>query len=97
MNIWTAIYRISWITLGILIVVGILSMFWPQYRQYKEYQRREAILLEELREEQALLQALKEKQERFQSDPRFVERLAHDMGLVKPDESIFKFMDDHHE
>ncbi|MBN1268826.1 MAG: septum formation initiator family protein [Kiritimatiellae bacterium] len=94
MSHWEAIYRSAWIILGVLFAIGILCMFWPQFRQYQEYQRREAELSEEIRLEQEIIRHLQRQQERIQHDPRFAEHVAHEMGLAQPEETIFKFVDD---
>ena len=38
-----------------------------------------------------MIQDRQQKQEKFRSDPAFVERTAREMGMVKPNETIFKF------
>ena len=94
MSHWEAIYKSAWVLLGVLFVVAVICVFWPQFRQQKEYQRREAELQEEVRLEQEIIQHLKRQQERFQNDPWFVEHVAHELGMAKPNETIFKFVDD---
>ncbi|OGV47029.1 MAG: hypothetical protein A2X46_07615 [Lentisphaerae bacterium GWF2_57_35] len=70
-------------------------MFWPQIRQQQELQRKEAILEEDIRLEEEMIKHLKVQQERLRSDPRFVEKIAREeLGYAKPDETIFKFVDD---
>lgn len=91
MSFWVFIYRIAWIFLVALISIGIFSLFYPQYRQHQAYTHKREILQEEIRLQQELIESLKIKQERFQRDPKFVEHLAHEWGLAKPDETIFKF------
>ncbi len=94
MSYWSAIYRSAWVALSILFAVGVLCMFWPQFRQHQEYQRREAQLQDEIRLEQDIIQHLRRQQERFKNDPWFVEHVAHELGMAKPNETIFKFVDD---
>ncbi len=94
MNIWVVIYRVSCAALGVLLVIGILSMFSPQYKQYRENERRAEELEYGIALEEEMLKTLRRKQERFRSDPRFVEQIAREIGLAKPGETIFKFMDD---
>ncbi len=94
MSRWVAIYRIAWIALGVLVLVGMGFMFVPLIQEDREYQRRESALREEIRQEEQRIRELKLKQERFQSDPAFVERIAHEIGLAKPDETIFRFVDE---
>ena len=94
MNPWVVIYRFAWFTLGGLLLIAMLCLFSPQYKQYREYQRTEAELEDQIRLEEEMLTLLKRKQEQFRSDPRFVEKIAHEFGLAKQDEVIFKFMDE---
>ncbi len=94
MSHWVAIYRFAWIALGVLVLVGMGFMFVPLIQQDREYQRRESVLREEIRQDEEQIRELKLKQERFQSDPAFVERIAHEIGLAKPNETIFRFVDE---
>lgn len=95
MNFWVLIYRIAWIAVAILVVVGVIFMFLPQIEQQRELQRKEAQLQEEVRLEEELLQHLKRQQERLRSDPRFIEKIAREeFGLAKPGETVFKFVDE---
>ena len=94
MDNWQTIYRSAWIILGVVLVIGGVCVFWPPIRQYREYQRRETELAEEKQLEEELIKHLKIQQQRFQNDPRFVEQVAYDLGLVKPNETLFKFVDD---
>ncbi len=95
MSIWAFIYRVGWIALIALIVVGVFSMFWPKIREYQELQRQEARQLEAQRTEEEMLKHLKRQQERLRSDPRFVERIAREeLGLVKPGDTVFRFVDE---
>jgi len=94
MSYWDVIYRSAWAALGVLIAVAVLCMFWPKIRLHQEYQRKEAELLEEKRMEEQLIMHLKRQQERFKSDPKFVERIAHEQGMAWTNETLFKFVDD---
>lgn len=94
MSFWVFIYRIAWVLLVVLIAIGIFSLFYPQYRQYRVYKDRQTELREQIRHENELIQTLKSKQHKFQHDPEYVEHIAHEMGLAKPNETIFQFVDD---
>ncbi len=94
MGYWTIIYRFVWIALGALLLIGMGFMFVPTIQEDRENQRREAELTEEIRQNEQRIRTLRLKQERFESDPAFVERIAHDIGLAGPDEVIFRFIDD---
>jgi cell division protein FtsB len=95
MNYWVMIYRVGWITLAALVVIAVIAMFAPQFKQYHELRRKEAVLQDEIRVEEEIVKHLKEQQERLKSDPRFVEKLAREeLGYAKPGETVFRFTDD---
>ncbi len=81
-------------TLAAVFALGLLLMFWPKYHQYMEYQRRERDLAEEIRIEEETIKRLKRYQERFPADSQFVERIAHDAGMVRSNEVIYTFVPD---
>ncbi len=95
MNVWTTIIRVCWGALVLILLAGLVGIFYPKVRQYNDLQAREAELREDVRLEEELLSNLKAKQERLQTDPRFVEKVAREeLGLAKPGDTVFKFMDD---
>lgn len=92
---WPKLYRAAWGMLGMLAVIGVVSLFYPQYASYAELQRRESGLQDECRHAQAQLQQLKQDQKSLVNDPHFVERVAREeFGLAKPGESVIKFIED---
>ncbi len=91
MNAWDALYRVACVSLVLLFVGGLALVFFPAIRDYHDYQRRHAEALEQIRHYEERILELKAKQEKFHQDPRFVERLAHDLGMARPDEVIFRF------
>ena len=88
------IYKAAWITLVILFLVGIACMFWPQFEEYREYKRRESQLAREIQLEEEIIKTIKSWQERFPDDKRFVEQIAHEMGMAKTNEIIFTFIEE---
>ena len=87
--------RMAWTVLGVVALVMIFSMFYPQYQEYLELQRRQAALEMELQLEQEKLKFLKHNQERMQTDPGFVERVAREeLGFARPGETVIKFVDE---
>ncbi|MBW7909187.1 MAG: septum formation initiator family protein [Kiritimatiellae bacterium] len=95
MNIWGTIIRICWVALALILLAGLVGIFYPKVRQHQDLQRRNAELQEEVKIEEEMLQHLKSKQDRLRNDPRFVEKIAReDLGLAKPGETVFKFIDD---
>lgn len=90
---WNLIYRVLWALLAVVFVIAAVLLFQPKLRQLRATQAEKARLEELERLDRELLQALKEKQDRFARDPRFVEQVAHDMGMARPGEVLFKFDD----
>ena len=89
-----AIYKFAWITLLILFLAGMTGIFLPQFRQYQEFKRREDELAREIQAEEEKIKRLKHWQERFPGDKRFVEQIAHELGMAKTNEIVFTFVDD---
>ena len=73
------------------------SLFYPQYQQFLELQRRQAALEEEYRQQEEKLKLLRSYQHRMQTDARFVERVAREEhGFTKRGETVVKFVDEQH-
>jgi cell division protein FtsB len=91
MSFWDGLYRSACAALALLFVVGLAMVFVPRWQEYRDLQRRRAEAEARLQLHEEMLHRLKENQERFHRDPRFVERLAHDLGMARHDEIIFRF------
>ena len=91
MNIWSVIYRSTWIVLGVMAIAGGTGMMLPRWHEYRSAMVQKAEAEDKVRLEEEMLRILKEKQERLERDPRFVQQLAHDMGMARPGEILFKF------
>lgn len=91
MRLWNLLYRGAWIALAALIAAGAAGMIVPKWREYRAAQARKAEAEERVRLEEEMLGLLKERQERFARDPRFVQQLAHDLGMARPNEVLFRF------
>lgn len=95
MNIWSILIRASWTALILIGLFALAGIFYPKYQQHRDIQAREMQLREDVRMEEEMLRHLKTKQERLRTDPRFVEKIAREeLGLAKPGETVFKFLDD---
>ncbi len=90
MNIWVAIYRMSWVLIIGMIVVALVKLWTPKWKEMQEYRRRQQELAREIALEEEMIQLLRRKQERFRTDPAFVERLAHDLGLARSNEILVR-------
>lgn len=87
--------KIAWGVLGIVAVVMIVSMFYPQYQEYVELHEQTVALEMEYRIQEERLQRLKRNQEQMRTEADFVERIAREeLGFVKPGETVIKFVTD---
>jgi len=94
MNIWQIIYRSTWVALLALMVVGTIGMFLPKWREYNEFKRRKAEAEDRIRVEEDMVRILQTRQQRFLSDPDFVVQVAHDLGLARSNEVVFKYREE---
>ncbi len=92
MSVWTVIYRLSCLTIAGMLAVGVARLVWPKWREIQEYRRRRDELAREIALEEEMIRILRRKQERFRTDPAFVERLAHDLGLARSNEVLFRIV-----
>ena len=90
MNYWVLIYRCAWVMLIILCVIGLTCIFLPKCRQYQDWQQKKEQLQAGTSQIEAAIKKLQQQQEQLQTDPAFVERTARELGMAKPDETIFK-------
>lgn len=77
--------------LFILFTIGLVCIFLPRCHHLRQLQQRKAELQAENRETEAMTRALQAKQKRFSTDPAYVERVARETGMVKPDEVVFQY------
>jgi cell division protein FtsB len=84
-------YLWVFVAVGLLITAGLFSVFMPKVKAIREHQRRKAALMAENRALEETIRDRRNKRERFATDPEFVERTAHDAGLIRSDEVVFKF------
>ncbi len=92
MSIWTAIYRLSVVAaFGLLAAVAAFGIV-PKWRAMQDYRRRKEDLERQIAIEEELTKLLRQKQERFRTDPRFVERIARDLGLARSNEVLYRIV-----
>lgn len=91
MNYWVVVYRFAWGLLLVVIVVGVICIFLPKCHFLRSMQRKKEQLASENRDIQVAVSEFRSKQDRFNTDPAFVERTAREEGMIKPDETLFKF------
>ncbi|WFB37430.1 septum formation initiator family protein [Kiritimatiellota bacterium B12222] len=80
--------------IAVLVICGAIVGFIPQFRKYQDHDNRLAELRTEKAKEELRLQDLRIRQERFQNDPDYVRKVAHEIGLVEPNEMVFRFYDE---
>ncbi|VGO15992.1 hypothetical protein PDESU_04581 [Pontiella desulfatans] len=88
---WNLINRIVLVAIVIMAGVGVVLAFTPKVKQLQEYQSRHDVLQQRIDETEAYELELKEKQRRFSVDPEFVEKVAHEVGYARTNETIFHF------
>lgn len=88
---WNLINRIVLIAIVVMAGVGVVLAFTPKVRQMQEYQQTNDSLQQRIEVTVAAEQELKDKQRRFFSDPEFVEKVAHEVGYARTNETIFHF------
>ena len=88
MSLWVTIYRVTWILIIVILLIGLICVFVPQYAKYREMQLKELQLKREIAAQEAALKQYQVLQARFPSDPRFVERMAREAGMVRTNEAV---------
>jgi len=79
----------------VLVICGAVIGFIPQFRKFQDQENRLAELRTQKAKAELRLQDLRVRQERFQNDREYVRKVAHEIGLVEPDEMVFRFYDEH--
>jgi cell division protein FtsB len=90
MKFWITIYRFSWGLFVLLCAICVLCFFVPKLRQHDKLQRDKAAKVEEIHDTQAKIAELQRRQEQFSTDPRYVEHIARQRGMVKANELVVR-------
>ncbi len=93
MNSWSKVEKWAIRLFILIIIIGIVVLFLPKFRNIRELQRRNSALETENKNIEQEIKELRLKRERFKTEPEFIESVARESGRVKPDEVIFKFTD----
>jgi cell division protein FtsB len=91
---WNLINRIVLAAIIVMAGVGVSLAFAPKVKQLREHQETYNALQQRIEVTVATELELREKQRRFKTDPEFVERIAHEVGYARPDETIFHFTEE---
>ncbi len=92
---WLMLQKVAWATISVLAVILVFVAFVPKIKQYHDLQKVEQQKSAGVRTDQETLDHLKWQQGKLRTDASFVERVAREEhGLTKPNELVFKFVDD---
>ena len=91
MNHWRTVYKLALVLLFVLFAVVLACVFLPKSRELQGLQKTKTELERENRLTEEQIAELRTKRERFESDPAYVERTARVEGMVRPDETVYKF------
>ena len=95
MSFWRNVYRVFLIAAAAPVVVIVVRFFMPKFQEERRLRDRLEEARQDVRRTAETLRELKLKQERLREDPRYVEKIAReDIGLAKPGETVFRFVDE---
>ena len=95
MSFWRTLYRVFLVAAALLVAVILVRFFMPKYQEEQRLRARLEEARQDVRRTAETLRQLKLKQERLREDPRYVEKVAReDLGLSKPGETVFRFVED---
>ena len=89
-KLWEGVIRFCWVALIVLSAIGVTLIFTPKCRTLRELQRKKAAIEQENQRTEAAILDLQMRQHQFKTDPAFVERTAHEIGMVKSNEAMFR-------
>jgi cell division protein FtsB len=91
---WNMILRGAMAIVAGMLLAGAILMFLPKVKQMQTYQDKRDTLKQQIEVTVAAEKELKGKQHRFLSDPAYVEKVAHEVGYARQDETIFHFSEE---
>jgi len=91
MSHWVTVYRLAAGLIFVLLAIGLVCIFLPKCNSLREMQRKKAEIERENTGTEERILELSTKREKFKSDPAFVERTARETGMIRPDETVYKF------
>ena len=71
--------------------LGAVLMFAPKVREFRDLQTRDADKQREIDETDAEYNKYRDNNRRFPADRDFVEKVAHEEGFARPNETIVQF------
>ncbi|MDH3982030.1 MAG: septum formation initiator family protein [Kiritimatiellaceae bacterium] len=91
---WNLINRIVLVAIVIMAGVGVVLAFTPKVRQMKGYQSTLDDLQQRIATTETNGKKTRENIQRFKNDPKFVEKVAHEVGYARTNETIFHFSEE---
>ena len=91
MYIWKTISKTLLMVLGPLVLIVAVQILGPQFMRERGLRKTRNVMREENARMRAALSETQTNIRRFKTEPTFVERTAHELGLVGEDELVFKF------
>jgi molybdopterin synthase catalytic subunit len=86
---WRLITRTAVIGVFVMMGVGAVLIFTPTIRETKARQKKLERLEAQIKKEKEAAEKNATNSRRFSTDPEFVERVAHEVGYVSPDETVY--------
>jgi cell division protein FtsB len=84
--------RILWLAILLVFTTACAIAFLPKIKTLETYQKRRDQLSQENTDKQARALEFRNMQEQFATNPAFVERTAREIGMIKPDETVIRFV-----
>ncbi len=88
---WNMILRGAITVIAGMLLFGVVLMFLPKVKQMQGYQNTRDILQVNIDKTVAAEKELKSKHQRFNTDPTYIERVAHEVGYAHKGEMIYHF------
>lgn len=88
---WNLIYRILLVTVLFMAGVGVVLAFTPKVKQMKTYQSTLDDYQQRIDLTVTSERKMKDNIRRFKTDPDYVEKVAHEVGYARADETIYHF------
>jgi cell division protein FtsB len=88
---WNLINRIVLVAIAIMAGVGVVLAFTPKVKQMQSYQQTLDDLEQRIEITETAEKEMKENIRRFKTDPAYVEKVAHEVGYARDDETIYHF------
>lgn len=85
--------RVFGIVIVTCVAIGVVAIFQDRYAQIRELQARKRQCDAEILELKRMTAEVQRKKLRFRTEEDFVKRVARDLGLVCPNETVYQFVE----